>query len=552
MAVPSYTTDLSLITIADATTGETGAALGTITWSEFTGAIAGGTPTAETDFFISGTACIAKSGFNATGTGSVGANTATAATIPTDGAVYTWIYHFAPNALATKANGGMQILIGNTPAAYRKYYVEGRDTNIYAGWKCFPINPSITPSANQGTPTATIQAFGVAANQAASVARGNVLAQDVTRYGRGTLQITNGSTADGYGTFSGAANTNDTNTTTGPIYNRWGILSLVEGTYKFQGRLLMGNTSVAVDFRDSSKNLVIQNTEFVTSGFNLFEVQNASSIVQWTNINIQKLGTVSRGNFLASANADITLDTCNFTDMGTFSFAGNTKILDSTFRRCQTVTANGCSVIGSTFDSSVSTSAITAVNPGLVSNSFFIMNTTTGGHGLEILSGATGTYTLTNINFTGYGANSTANAAIYNNSGASLTLNVIGGSTPTVRNGTGASTTLVIDPRTFSITNLIANSEVRIYNSSLTEIAGVEDVYSPGAGLNNMSITNDPDNAGNYIASYSYQYSTTIPITVVVFHKSYKDIRLTSLSLINADQNILVQQQLDRIYSNPV
>ena len=54
-----------------------------------------------------------------------------------------------------------------------------------------------------------------------------------------------------------------------------------------------------------------------------------------------------------------------------------------------------------------------------------------------------GSYTISGLDFVGYGADDTTDAAIYNNSGGAITLSVSGGgSTPTVRNGTSASTTV--------------------------------------------------------------------------------------------------------------
>ena len=63
------------------------------------------------------------------------------------------------------------------------------------------------------------------------------------------------------------------------------------------------------------------------------------------------------------------------------------------------------------------------------------------GHFVEITS--TGTISLDNLQFSGFGADGTTSAAIYNNSGGAVTINILnGGATPTVRNGTGASTTI--------------------------------------------------------------------------------------------------------------
>lgn len=85
---------------------------------------------------------------------------------------------------------------------------------------------------------------------------------------------------------------------------------------------------------------------------------------------------------------------------------------------------------------------------------------------------------------------------------------------------------------TFSLTGLQSNTEVRIYKTSdNTLVAGTE---SSGASF-----------------SYNYTYVSDIGVYIVIFHLSYKDIRLTGLTLSNSSQSIPIQQQIDRVYSNP-
>ena len=84
----------------------------------------------------------------------------------------------------------------------------------------------------------------------------------------------------------------------------------------------------------------------------------------------------------------------------------------------------------------------------------------------------------------------------------------------------------------FTLTGLIAGTEVRIFNSDTNEeIDGVE--------------------SSSATFSYTYVYTSDIPIFVVVFNLNYKDIRLTGLTLSNGNQSIPIQQQFDRNYLNP-
>ena len=84
----------------------------------------------------------------------------------------------------------------------------------------------------------------------------------------------------------------------------------------------------------------------------------------------------------------------------------------------------------------------------------------------------------------------------------------------------------------FTLTGLKAGSEIRLYNASTNEeINGVES--------SSTSFT------------HTYTYTGDITMYVVIFALAYKDIRLTGLTLSNTNQSIPIQQQVDRVYSNP-
>lgn len=75
------------------------------------------------------------------------------------------------------------------------------------------------------------------------------------------------------------------------------------------------------------------------------------------------------------------------------------------------------------------------------------------GHALEFGKNTPSTITLTNLTVIGHSASAeNVESAIYNNSGKHLTINLIGlTGTVTVRNGVGASTTLVVSPVTLQL-----------------------------------------------------------------------------------------------------
>lgn len=138
-----------------------------------------------------------------------------------------------------------------------------------------------------------------------------------------------------------------------------------------------------------------------------------------------------------------------------------------TFSSCLSINASGCSLTNCTISkvpsssnsftvtstSSISNSNIDVTgvssgnywcsvgNPSIFSNCTFT-GSSTSGHALRLTT--TGSYSISGLVFNGFGSDGTNSAAIFNDSGGSITLTILsGGSTPTVRNGAGASTTIV-------------------------------------------------------------------------------------------------------------
>lgn len=158
----------------------------------------------------------------------------------------------------------------------------------------------------------------------------------------------------------------------------------------------------------------------------------------------------------------------------------------ASFVECYTITANGGTFDECSFRRSSSAIALTTGDPGEISNCEFTSAGT--GHAIEITQ--PGTYTFAGNTFEGYGADGTTDAAIYNNSGGAVTLNITGGGdTPTVRNGTGASTT-VNNNVSITIEGLVAGSALRVErvsdNALMVENASTStsEVVSVAGGTN--------------------------------------------------------------------
>ena len=391
MAVPSYTEDLTDIELA------------VTAWPELTGATAGLASAFETDWFLEGTTCVSKP-FATAGLGSMAYVNASPISIPSGSATFHWVFFGGPNAIATLASGGYRISIGNTIANYKMWYVLGSDTYAYGGWVNVAIDPTVTADASYGAPSGETTVFGSVVNLLNPIAKGNPYCNDAIRYGREMI-VTAGEAAN-YATFVGAAAANDA------VAARWGLFQAISGGYLQKGRFRMGDAATAVDFRDSNRNIFVQDTTKVTANFNEYEVRNALSRVDWTGINITALGTTSKGRLVITDNADINFDTCTFTDMNTFGFLANSTILATTFRRCGIVTQGGAVFTNCKFDNATGTRALVVSAVANVTNTEFVSDGT--GYALEGFSTA-GDYSLTNLTFTGYAASngSTGNEAIH-------------------------------------------------------------------------------------------------------------------------------------------
>jgi hypothetical protein len=526
MAAPSYTTDLTSQQIF--TDGGVG------TWSLISSGGGGQNSLTdpETDDYVQGSSSVSRSPWSSAARGMVFNSSQT---IASGDAVFIWTKADVAQALDTKAGvdpqgGGIQCLIGSASSALNAYYVDGSDTYTFGGWKCYPIDPTVAASGVFGSaPSATTSWFGVAWNVPASgPSKGFPFKIDAMRVGR-SFSITGGDLANGYANFS------ELSSTSGSLANQWGVFNFSNGVYTMQGLMELGTTVTAVDFRDSNKGLFVANTEFVTSNFNGIEVNNAASRVDWTNISISALGSVSKGYFLANANADINLESCSFVGMSTFGFLSNSTINDTVFRACGQIDQNLAVMARCTISNSTATSALLLDNSaadlgGNVSETTFISSGT--GHAIEITGGTSAT--LNNISFNNYAVTdgSTGNEAVYINIGSgNFTVNVSGGDTPTIR--TAGATVTVEASAQVTLEGLKVNSEVRFYSGTdpdtSVEVAGVE-------------------NSGS---SFSFSQSVAGQVGYyVIFAIGYKDIYVP-YTYKSVDDTLAIQQVIDRVYDNP-
>lgn len=154
------------------------------------------------------------------------------------------------------------------------------------------------------------------------------------------------------------------------------------------------------------------------------------------------------------------------------------------------------------------------------------------GHAIELTySPGNQSYALEGCTFEGYGANETTDAAIYNNSGTHVTINIpVGDQEPTVRNGVGASTTIQVAPTTLSIVGVVPGSDVVVLAAGTTTVLAEADA-NPTTTFN-----------------YQYTYTPGTSVDVAVYKAGYVPLVVRGYLLGSTDALLPVNQVVDRNY----
>lgn len=245
----------------------------------------------------------------------------------------------------------------------------------------------------------------------------------------------------------------------GNTSNRYGVIIRVNGKDFVTARILIADATATV-FNDTP-NIIFTDQPFAASDWLgiTVDLQNASTDIDFVAGAIETApGATNLGDLIVTGTS------------GAFNWEGGTAndlrivtltsacVVDGTsFSRCGLITAagasmNNCVVSNSTASASILWNVATDTD-GLLDG---ITVTSDGSnHAIELGPNTPSEITLNNWTHSAYASSngSTGNEVIYNNSGKALTINVSGfSSTPSVRNGAGASTTLVEDPATLTVT----------------------------------------------------------------------------------------------------
>ena len=589
-----------------AASGRLNAADATTNWTA-TGS--GASPTVETDYYYQGTACISiqvkTSVYSLTYTDPTGVDMNTTPAV--------WMAKVIQTNKNAIDGNGLIFQVGNATAYYEYDTFNSNTYPTLGGFVVVPINPAESQWANNtvGTPPINSVTVFTGLTDSAFTAKApnfGIDAIDVVTLGDG-LTLTRGDSTDANGTFTDFVTEDE-----GDANNRWGHVQTRDGIIYVNGVLTVGNSTVNSEFTDTNRVLVFPDSKTGT-GFNGldWDLSNntfvtLSSCVFNGRGRLAFTGVDTRPDYEATGTVgSVTIQDCTFNTFRAMTLTSTCLVDGTALISGQTITQSSANL----YQCSITSPAIAPNEAHIISDNvsrILECNFTAGangGHAIELT--ATGTYSMLNF-FSGYGANASSNAAIYNNSGGAVTLNLAGGDTPTVRNGTGATTTIV-SSATINVTNMFTESEIRIVDvANNLIVAGVESVNGAvisatvaggGSGytvsdtltvvggtgtaatltvtsVNAGAVTGiSVATAGNYTVaptnpvsvtggtgtgatfnldvrgSFSYAYGGSPVYDIVVFHLDYKDIRFKDFAFPASNSGLLISQVVDRVYTNP-
>lgn len=420
--------------------------------------------------------------------------------------LHIWIRDLYP--VRNKNLGGLSVYLFGTSEAI--YYVDGLDKGAIGAWTHAILNLDATtrPAASLGTaPSTDITRVGYVGNISATLGETFTHNAYYCAIRRGTagqgITFTGGTSGDRLTIFNCIA----------ADVTSYGLLRNVNGEAFVEGCITFGAAAATTYLQDNLKTVTFKGFEVAngTSGgttvpavaSDYYRIVLADGTTGITDIRLTDIvwNGFSRAipfSFNASAlatgdayvslrstylfgstitlNALCTSTNDSFVECVTI-VPGGITLTNPTFSNCDaiTLTATNDALSGGTINkhnTAVNVAFILTNSLAKISNTTFD-NTAGAGHAIEI--NTIGTYTFTGNTFTGYGADESSSAAIYNNSGGLVTINVGGGGgTPTIRNGTGASTT-VNATTTVTFAKIKDNTECRVYNKATgVEIAGIE------------------------------------------------------------------------------
>ena len=362
------------------------------------------------------------------------------------------------------ATEGVNIRIGSSTTAYHLIPVVGAnvagtpldDYPAKGGFIIMPIDPNIAAyiiSTNGSPALASADYFGITARFASASAKSENLGLDAIDLGTG-LELHTGGVLKDFVDYDEGIST-----------NRFGYATqAADGVYNVFGTLFIarnGGSSAVITMNDASREVWLFPDGLFAAGWSgfLIDLSSVSAIVAIQNKTFTGLGTTSiedtRPVFTAVGIAGTAIFVnLTFTNFAVITLTSAMAARDWAVINCDQLVQDGAEILRANIDSSAVATGVAAIlsdDVDLITDSSF--KSAGQGHAVELTSAHVSPLNWDGNTLSGYSGTTGSNlvpnsgstdAAIYNNSGKALTINVINGANlPSVRNGAGATTTVV-------------------------------------------------------------------------------------------------------------
>lgn len=367
-----------------------------------------------------------------------------------------------------------------------------------------------------------------------------------------------------------------------------GTLFETDGVFYFYARWYIGRTSeaagtTATTFSESDRTIVFVAQRTVATDWSGWTVDlgNASTTFSLTNSNYQNSIVGDAGGGVADPTRRPDLQFTGTSGSATITNCAVLGLRLVEFTSAVTMTGGSLDVKdlnqgGATINGVDITSRV-ASGTALGTQADFTFGTGTGtlenclikqpgnnsyGHFVEFTS-AGQSYDFYNLTFEGQylgvttgtiTAAGTNDACIHNSSGGTVTINVLDGSIPTVRNS-GGSTTIINQEVTITLTNILDGTEIVVLDSrddvtpydAPTVISRVENLTG-GVDVGSTAVNGTAGGTTN-ANTFTFNANSGATLYIKAFNTGF--IADTIVDSYTTSQNIQISQRADRVFSNP-
>ena len=465
---------------------------------------------------------------------------------------YLWYCKvYVADAFDLNTTYGVEVAIGSGDQSnFHEYNVAGSGANNDAltaypargGYLIIAIDPTIdgwAEVADSGGTFNQTQAswYAVGAQFQNGFAKSENVAMDAIDYGTGLTW--SGSTLIGFREFVSFDQDDKT--------ARYGVVNGAGNSMIARGILTIGDSN-ATSFTDSTTIVTFPDGYHSAGKFGIsVNLSNASSSITINNTIIGEgriyTGiTDTRPDFTVAGETGGTFtSSANLRNFRNITYNSFSTITDADIE-CQLLTQGSADISDTTIrtDSAANVACLQDPTFGSTTDLHDVMFIrSAGGHAIELDTATT--YSLTNITFDGYGADASSSAAIFvSPTTGTVTINVNGGDTPTVR--TAGATVVINNTKTVRVTVKDADTLANIQDARVLLEADSGGPLSAGT-----DILSGVTNASGVIETTAFNYTSDQPVTGRVRKATlpgtlYKQGTITGTITVNGfDVTILLQ-----------